>query len=169
MTPFDWVILLVVVISALSGFMTGMLRSLASVVAYVLATAIAVAATPFVDPMIGPYLPQTWMRQPGAFLIVFFAGVVVLGFLFQAVVSLAFGPAVSFGDRAAGLMLGVVRAMLVLTLVVVMFDRLIPRTQEPQWLAGSALRPLFSTLGAHGLRSLPSGVTEAIDAIRRRP
>lgn len=169
MTPFDWVILLVVVVSALSGFVTGMLRSLASLVAYLLATAIAVAATPFLEPLIGPYLPQTWMRQSGAFLIAFFSGVVVLGFLLQTVVSLAFGPAVSFGDRAAGLMLGIVRALLVVTLVVVMFDRLIPRPQEPQWLSGSALRPLFSTLGAHGLRSLPPGVTEAIEAIRRRP
>jgi membrane protein required for colicin V production len=168
MTPFDWVILLVAVLSALSGFATGLLRSLASLVATALATVIAVIANPHVAPLIAQALPQPWMRDAGAFLIVFFAGAVILGFLFQTLVSLAFGPVVSFGDRAAGLTLGVVRALLVVVLVVVMFDRLIPTAREPAWLSGSALRPAISTLGAHGLRSLPTGVTEAIDAMRRR-
>jgi len=163
---FDIAMLALVAVSAITGFMSGMLRSIASVIAYLGATALALYAAPFVSPYVGPYVPQPWLRDVAAFLIVFFGGVLILGFLLQAFVSMIFGPAVSFGDRFMGFVLGIVRAGLVVILIVLVFDRTIPRASEPWWLQGSQVRPYAQTAGAHILRSLPANLAAAIERVR---
>ncbi len=50
---------------------------------------------------------------------------------------------------------GALRVGLVATLLVLVFDRIIPPRREPAFLAGSQLRRVFSEAGKRGFRSLP--------------
>jgi membrane protein required for colicin V production len=117
-------------------------------------------------PHVLPYLPQTALREVMLFVLMVVVSAVVLGILAQMLVSAMFGPAISFGDRVAGLALGLVRALLVAILLVLMFERFMPANRQPAFLQGSKARPMLSMLAAHGLRSLPPQVQWSIDKLR---
>jgi membrane protein required for colicin V production len=51
--------------------------------------------------------------------------------------------------------------------VVVIFDQLIPKDQEPAFLKGSHLRQLLSVAGQKSLKSLPPNIIEFVDQLRR--
>jgi membrane protein required for colicin V production len=65
-------------------------------------------------------------------------------------------------------MLGALRVALLAVLLVVIFYRIIPPGREPNFLKGSQWRPILSSAGQHGLRSLPPEVEDYIDKLKRQ-
>ena len=55
-----------------------------------------------------------------------------------------------------------------LLLLVLVFDRIIPPGREPGFLKGSQWRPVLSSWGQYGLRSLPPDVEDYIDRLKRQ-
>jgi membrane protein required for colicin V production len=92
---------------------------------------------------------------------------VMLGKLARTMLDDAPGSEIGIGDRLAGVLLGAVRAGLVSTNLVLVFDQLAPMANQPQFLNRSRLRPLVSAVGQTGIRSLPSEVTMTIERSRR--
>jgi membrane protein required for colicin V production len=92
---------------------------------------------------------------------------IVIAALLRTAVNGMVGEKVGIPDRLAGAMLGVVRIGLVAVVVVLVFDRIIPPHLQPDFLAGSRLRPLLSKAGQIGLRSLPPDVESYIDRLKR--
>jgi membrane protein required for colicin V production len=78
----------------------------------------------------------------------------------------ATGPPSLF-DRLGGAVLGTVRVGLVATTLVLVFDQLVPAGAQPAFLTGSQLRPLFSTAGQMGIRSLPPDAVAAIARLKQ--
>ena len=56
--------------------------------------------------------------------------------------------------------------VLAITLVLV-FDQLVPGDRQPGFLTGSQLRPLLSTAGQKGFRSLPPDVAAAVNRLKQ--
>ena len=77
------------------------------------------------------------------------------------------GPETGLADRLAGAALGVVRVGLVAVTLVLIFDQLVPPDRQPEYLAGSTLRPLLSAAGQSGFRSLPPDLMATIDRLKR--
>ena len=92
---------------------------------------------------------------------------IVLGTLLRMAVNDMIGSDIGLGDRLGGAALGAVRVFLIAVTMVLIFDRLIPATVQPEFLAGSQLRPILSMAGARGVKSLPPEVTAAIDQLKR--
>lgn len=165
---FDLAIYFCLFVAVVMGFMTGLLRSLATIFGYVFGMGVAVAAAPKLTPMLNTYLktptPQTW--------IVFVALFVVAGAAISALLRLAVsemvGPNVSIPDRIAGALVGAIRIVLLAVLLVLVFDRIIPPGREPGFLKGSQWRPVLSSWGQYGLRSLPPDVEDYIDRLKRQ-
>jgi membrane protein required for colicin V production len=61
-----------------------------------------------------------------------------------------------------------VRVALIAITLVLVFDRIIPAGRDPDFLAGSLLRPAFSLAAQKGLKSLPPETASFIDQIRQR-
>ena len=55
-----------------------------------------------------------------------------------------------------------------LLLLVLVFDRIIPPGREPGFPKGSQWRPVLSSWGQYGLRSLPPDVEDYIDRLKRQ-
>jgi membrane protein required for colicin V production len=165
MNKFDLAVYAGLVVAVLAGFRTGLIRSAITIVAYVFAMPIAVWVMSYVPPLDDQYrspLPHNVGFLLGVFLIVG----MVLGKFARMMVDEAVGDEPGLVDRFSGAALGAVRVGLVATSVVLVFDRLIPLGQQPSFLVGSQLRPIFSSVGQRGFRSLPSEAVAAIDHLR---
>jgi membrane protein required for colicin V production len=165
--PFDAAIYIVTAVAVVMGFSSGLLRSLATIFGYVSAMPIALAASPPLSQILTDQLHmppvQNWVVPCGIFVA---AGLVLSALLRLAVTELV-GPQVSIPDRLAGALLGAVRIGLLAVLMVLIFDRIIPAGRDPAFLHGSQMRPLLSTAGQLGLKSLPPDVADYIDRLKR--
>jgi membrane protein required for colicin V production len=164
---FDAVIYVCVVLAVVMGFNAGLLRSLATIIGYLAAMPIAVGATPYLSGILTSQLRM----PPAQNWVVLFTIFFVVGFLLSAALRMAVselvGARVSLPDRLAGAILGAVRIGLLAVLMVVIFDRIIPASREPAFLAGSQLRPMLSAAGRQGLKSLPPEAVDYIDRLKR--
>jgi membrane protein required for colicin V production len=166
MNSFDAVVCAVAIVVIVMGFNSGLLRSLATILGYLIAAPMAVAVTPRAMALVPgqAWSPeQTVLSLCIAFIVI---GIVVSAFL-RIAVGEFIGPDVSLFDRVAGAALGAVRIGLVAVLIVAIFDRVIPADRQPQFLAGSRLRPYLSRAGQKGLEALPPNVADFIDRWKR--
>jgi membrane protein required for colicin V production len=167
LNSFDAVIAALAVIAAVMGFMTGLMRSMATILGYLAGAPAALAATPpviaFLDAQAKTPPVNRWIVFAALFVVIG----ITLGALLRKVVEMLTGPTASVPDRLAGAVLGAARIGFAAVLVVLVFDRAIPPSLEPTFLAQSRLRPLLSQAGAKGLRTLPPEATEMIDRLKR--
>ena len=167
MNSFDAVVYVCLAIAVVMGFNTGLLRSMATIIGYVAAMPFAVAIAPALSLLLADRFAmpqtQTWLVLFAVFVV---TGMVLSALLRRAVSDIV-GPKVSIPDRLAGSVLGAVRVGLLAVLMIVIFDRIIPLNAEPTFLAGSRLRPILSSAGQRGLKSLPPDVADYIDQLKR--
>jgi membrane protein required for colicin V production len=168
MNLFDAAVIGATLLAVIMGYRSGLLRSLATIFGYLLAAPIAIVVTPKLAPL--------FTAQAGAsgntpnvllFAAVFFGMGLLIAALLRGTVSLVIGDDISVPDRAAGAALGAVRILLLAVLMVLIFEHIIPRKQEPGWLAQSQLRPLLAAAGETGVRSLPPDVVAQIDRMKK--
>jgi membrane protein required for colicin V production len=149
------------------GFYAGLLRSLAVILGYVAAAPVAVAVTSCVSPALAGDAAPPWARNIALFFVVLLAGGALVGRLLRHGVAEVLGDRIDIVDRIAGALLGALRLGIVVLPVVVMFDRYVPPERQPQFFAGSKLRPYFSLAGQHGINALPADVTVYLDKLTR--
>jgi len=166
MNSFDLAVYAALAVAIGFGFRTGLLRGAMTILAYLLAAPIAVALMPLIAPQVAgnPNAPllQNWTWFFGIF--------VVVGILFGHIGRIALNDTIGesgIGDRLGGAALGAIRVGLVATTLVLVFDQVVPDTRQPPFLAGSHLRPLFSTVGQIGFKSLPPEAASAIDRLKQ--
>jgi membrane protein required for colicin V production len=165
---FDAAIYIFLLIAIVFGFNAGLLRSLATIFGYVAAMGMALAAAPPLTQMLSSQTKSPYTQGWVVFVMLFLAAGLLLSAILRYAVSEIVGPRVSVPDRLAGATLGALRIGLLAVAVVLVFDRIIPPGREPEFLAGSRLRPIFSDAGKQGLRSLPPEVTNLIDRLKRQ-
>ena len=167
LNSFDAVVLFIAAVAVVMGFMTGLLRSLATILGYIAAAPVALLATPLVAGLLAQHPGAPQVQRGFLFFGVFVIAGILLGALLKAAVNAVIGPNVSLPDRLAGAVLGAVRIGLVAVVVVLVFDRIIPPHLEPDFIAGSRLRPWLSKAGQTGLKSLPPEIEIYIDRLKR--
>jgi membrane protein required for colicin V production len=166
MSSFDAVVYVGLIVAVVTGFNAGLLRSALTILAYVFAMPIAVSATSMVSPAFAGKLDSPWQNSVLFFGIFLIAGM-VLGKIMRMTLDDAIGTETGIADRLAGAALGAVRVGLVAITLVLVFDQLVPAGRQPAFLTGSHLRPLLSTAGQKGFKSLPPDVTAYIDRLKR--
>jgi membrane protein required for colicin V production len=167
MNSFDAVVYLGLAIAVVTGFNTGLLRSALTILAYLIAMPIAVWIMSLVAPGIGGKLNSPLSQNSLLFFGVFLVAGMVLGKLMRMALDDTIGAEAGIGDRLAGAALGAVRVGLVAITMVLIFDRLVPPDRQPEFLAGSHLRPLLSIAGQMGFKTLPPDVVAYIDRLKK--
>ena len=167
MNSFDAVVYLGLLIAVVTGFNTGLLRSAVTILAYLVAMPVAVAATSLLAPQIAGKLGPPLMQNSLLFFGIFLLAGMALGKLARMTLDDTIGSEAGIGDRLGGAALGAVRVGMVAITLVLVFDQLVPSDRQPAFLTGSQLRPLLSTVGQKGIRSLPPDVAATIDRLKR--
>jgi membrane protein required for colicin V production len=175
MNSFDAAVYLVLLFALVTGFNTGLLRSAITILAYLIAMPIAMMATSLLAPQIGgkfgsdfgPSLGPALAQNSMLFFAIFLISGMLLGKMARLALDDATGSQAHLVDRVGGAALGAVRVGLVATTLVLVFDQFVPTGFQPAFLTGSQLRPLFSTAGQMGLRSLPPDLAATIVRLKQ--
>jgi membrane protein required for colicin V production len=166
MNSFDLAVYTMLCVAIVLGFKAGLLRSLAAIFGYVTAMPVAVIVANQISSRLGGPIYLAPMQGWVAIFVTFLIIGVMLSALFRFAIDGMVGAEIGIADRAAGATLGVIRILLVAVLVVLVFDRTIPRDRQPPFLATSLLRPLLSAAGQQGVRTLPPEIAGYIDMLK---
>jgi membrane protein required for colicin V production len=150
MNGFDAVVYLALAVAMVTGFNTGLLRSAITILAYLVAMPLAIWLVPLLPPQLDGKLALPFAQN-----------------LARMILDDVIGPQAGIGDRLGGATLGAVRVGLIAITVVLIFDQLVPTNLQPAFMTGSRLRPMLSTAGQLGVRSLPPELTATIDRLRK--
>ncbi|MDB5616653.1 CvpA family protein [Tardiphaga sp.] len=166
MNVFDLIVYAGLVTAAVIGFRAGLLRSVVTIVAYLLAVPIAAWITTLIAPQLAGNAGVT-TANPQLFAAAFLVAGIVLGMVLRMAVDETLGHHIGIADRIAGAALGAVRVGLIAVTLVLVFDQMLPASQQPPYLTESKLRPWLSQAGQRGFKSLPPDVSAYIDKWKR--
>jgi membrane protein required for colicin V production len=160
MTVFDYVLLAIVVLSALVGLWRGLVSEVVALLAWIVALGAAWLYASDVASMLGSYIAEPAWRQVAGFALIF-VGVLLLAailrFLLRELLRAAgLGPA----DRMFGTLFGVARG-LAIAFVLVLVGGMLGMAKEPWW-AGSLFAPPLETAVIASKPWLPEVVAERI-------
>lgn len=161
MAGFDYVILAILLLSAVIGLVRGFLREICSLITLVLAVWLAWKLGPSLEPLMGGTLRQgnygLWVGR-----IIVFVLVLVVGGIAGALVShFARLPLFSGTDRFLGFLLGAARGVVVLG-TIVLLGRIV-HLDEEQWWKNSILAPQLVPV-ANALQAITG---ETLDSLKK--
>ncbi len=152
MTLFDLIVLVLLLVSALVGFIRGATRELITVVSFVVAALAAVFVLRFTGPLARTAIDPDWAGNAVAILLVFLAVYILLRVLGASITKrIHQTEALGSIDRAAGVGVGLLRALVLIGVFHLVFHAATPPDRLPHWMTGAAAYPL-SSAAASGLR-----------------
>jgi membrane protein required for colicin V production len=151
MVAIDYIILAIVLVSAVTGLIQGFLREVCSLVSWVLAVWLAWKIGPSLEPHLGGVLRQAPYGLWAARGIVFIA-VLVIGGIIGAIVSHYVRLSIFSGlDRFLGLLLGVIRGVVIVGVAMILAQQV--KLDGEAWWHKSKLLPVAQPV-ANLLRAL---------------
>jgi len=173
MNLFDLAAGLVLIVSALIGWIRGGTRELTTVIAFVAAAIIGLVALRFTGPIARHAIHTVWLANIAAILIVFVAVYIVLRVAAGALTRRIHQTGGLGGaDRSLGAGFGLVRALVILGLANLTINAITPADRMPTWISGARLYPVsdvsakalktFAPQGAKLARQVAPAVSHAI-------
>ena len=151
MTLFDLIVLVLLGVSGLVGFIRGATRELVTVISFVVAAMAAIFLLRFTGPIARGALDPDWIGTAVAILLVFLAVYILLR-VGGASLTKRIHQTQALGtvDRAAGVGVGLVRALVLIGVFHLVFHAATPPERLPQWMTGAFSYPL-SRVAARGV------------------
>ncbi len=163
MSEVDWVILAIIVISALVSFMRGFLKEAVSLVTWMSAIFITLMFTS----RFASLLPSDTFESPTArysiSVVILFFGTMFIGGLINWLFHKAVGPT-SLGpiDRLLGIAFGLARGALIVA-TIVLLSNLVPTMKQEVWWRESSLLPKFQLAAVFIHARLPTELAAYFD------
>lgn len=132
MTSFDYLVLAILLISALLGLMRGLVKEILSLCAYVAAFLASLWWGPRVSIWLTPYLENGLLRTGVSYLAVFLVMLLLVGLLNMTLATLIQKTGLTPADHGLGAMFGFLRGLL-LVLVLVVLAGYTELPSEPWW------------------------------------
>ena len=164
MIPFNWVdvvMIAVMGISGLVGLFRGLVKEVVSLMAWGLAIWAGIRFSPALAVSLESFIPSPTARVAAAFGLLFILTLILAGMLGFLLTRLLESTGLSGIDRLAGLLFGIARGALLIT-VLVFLARTTPLPKEPLWQA-SQLIPLFQNMALWLESHLPPGFVPKLE------
>lgn len=152
----DYAILGLILISAAIGFARGFTREVFSLTSWVLAVWVGLAFSRDFSRILESSINYPPARMAAAFAVLFFATLMLGGLFSYLLYQIVQKTGLTGGDRFAGLVFGIGRGLLVVS-VLVLLAGLTPLPNAPWW-QESALVPPFQSLAGWLRTQVPAGV-----------
>lgn len=143
----DWVLLAIVVVSALISLWRGFVKESLSLVIWVLAFILALVFYQPVAIELQPYIDSPSLRKVSAVLLVFVGSLLIGSVLLFIISRLVVATGLSGLDRLLGMVFGALRGVIIVVLLLMLAKYLLPVEQEEWWRA-AVLVPHFVQLEA---------------------
>lgn len=146
MTSFDYLVLAILLVSALLGLMRGLVKEILSLCAYLAAFLGAIWWGPRVSDWLGGYIENPLLRTGVSYLAVFLVVLLLVGLLNMTLATLIEKTGLTPADHGLGAMFGFMRGVL-LVLVLVILAGYTELPAEPWWtearLSGAAVQAVL--------------------------
>lgn len=129
----DWIIVAVVVVSALMSLARGFVREALSLLVWFVAFVVAFFFSERLAPLLVELIELPSLRYLAAFAILFVATLIVGSVVNFLVVQLVRMTGLSAVDRLLGVMFGLCRGVLIALLILMFLPKMIPVQQDPWW------------------------------------
>lgn len=164
MTPFDLVVLIIILISGVLALSRGFTSEVLSILAWVVAAIVSLKFYPVLTPFLRNIVTPEWLASvvaaAGLFIAVFIA-VSALSFRWSRHVH-AIHRHAGLLDKTLGFVFGLARGVLIVAVGYLFFTWLVPNRQEhPEWLLRSKFTPVLEDV-ADALFSLAPAAEKAI-------
>ncbi|MGH7048070.1 MAG: CvpA family protein [Stellaceae bacterium] len=153
MNAVDLAVLVVIALSAVFAFARGFMREALSIVAWFGAALITLYGFAAADALLRRYITTPLLADLIAGAGLFLVALVVLTILTGYVAGFVSTSALSPIDRSLGLIFGVARGLVLVSLAYLVIDISLPQTDRPDWLQQAKSEPLLAQ-GADWLRGL---------------
>lgn len=164
----DIALIAVVVLSGLLALLRGFVHEVLSFGAWIGAALIALYAFPYVQPYARDAISVQVIADVGSGVVVFLLALVVLSLIAKALATGVHKSGLSALDRTLGLVFGLVRGAVLVSLAWLIFSWLVPENQHPSWVKEARALPLVKQ-GAQILRDLvPESFIESLGESARR-
>jgi len=149
----DWIILGFLVFSVVAAAFEGFFHEAFKLAGLIVGYLLAAWQYQRLAAWFAPHLKSPWVGEAAAFLIIFFAVLIVFGFAGQVARWAMKKAGLSTFDRILGGVLGVVKGMLVVAIVLMAMTAFEPAAK---WLADSELAPYFLVGGRAAIWLAPA-------------
>lgn len=147
MTPFDIIAGLLLLVSAVMGWVRGASRELTSALSFILAAAVALFGLRISGPIFRDLMDPDWAATAAAVLVVFVVFFVIFRLIGGRVTASLHETSAGTLDRAVGATFGVIRACVVLGVFNLLLHLATPPDRMPRWVENSLFYPLSEASG----------------------
>ncbi|WP_025898537.1 CvpA family protein [Sneathiella glossodoripedis] len=143
----DAVILLVLLISAVFGFMRGFVKEVLSISGWVGATFLALYLFPLLKPYTRQYIENLLLSDIITGAGIFILSLVIISFLTHAISERVKASALGALDRSLGIFFGIARAVVIVGIAWLVFVQFIPPNDRPTYVTEAKLLPVARASG----------------------
>lgn len=165
MTGYDVFAILVILASAGAGLVRGGVREVITLLSAMLAAFLALIVLPWTAPLGRALVDPDWagsiLAAVGGFLLVYF-GLRTVGALLSK--GAKAHPALGGVNSVLGLIVGVIRALVLIGAVHLVIVAALPGERTPRWLSQAALQPV-SAMAARAIQVVLPGIGRGADAL----
>ena len=153
---FDFVIAGIIAVSGILAFLHGFIREVLSIGSWIGAGAIAIAGYPMAREVATAYIPSPLVADIAAGALLFVGAFLILAIIARTI-SRALESADGLGpiNRSFGLLFGLFRGGLIVTVAYLALSWTIPKHDHPGWIADAKLTPLLQESSAMLEQALP--------------
>lgn len=170
MTSADLVIIAILALSALLAFVRGFVREVLSIGAWVGAALATIYGFPLAQPFVRQYIEVALFADIAAGVSIFVLALIVLTIVSHALARNVRESALGAVDRSLGLLFGLVRGAVLISLAYLVMAWAIPPEDRPVWITQSRTMPLIQQGADLLLQLLPESALRegrtAVDAAK---
>ncbi len=164
----DLALIAVVLLSGLLALLRGFVHEVLSFGAWIGAALVALYAFPYAQPYARDLISIQVVADVGAGVVIFLITLVIFSLLAKAISAGVHKSGLSALDRTLGLVFGLVRGAVLVSLAWLIFAWLVPESDHPGWVKEARALPLVKD-GAQILRDLvPESFVESLGESARR-
>ncbi len=160
LTALDFVVIAVVLISAMFAFVRGFVHEVLSVSGWVGAFLVTFYSFRDFRPFLREHIGVEAVADALTIVVTFVATLVALSFITHAIGRSVRSSSVGALDRSLGFLFGIARGAIIVVVIYMLADWAVPRAEQPEWLRDARVTPYADYGGALARRLMPGSVRQ---------
>ena len=159
----DAVILVILLISAIFGFIRGFVKETLSVAGWVGAVFLSLYLFPLLQPIAREFILNLLIADILTGAVIFILSLVILSYISHAISEKVKASSLGALDRSLGIFFGIARGVVLLGIAWLIFVQFIPEKDRPDWVLQAKMLPLIEGSGEFVARLLPPDMQENLN------
>lgn len=168
-TGLDFIVIAVMLISALLAMVRGLTREVLSIASWVAAAVATLYFFPRFQQQVRDTLQPNWLADISLAVGIFLVTLIVVSFITMRISDFILDSRIGALDRTLGFVFGLFRGLLLVVIAYMFLAWLVPDENQPDWIRGARSKPILKQTGDAIIALLPEDPEKTIlDRLRNR-